>query len=364
MDICAACSKSSADVKGHLANVERKKKRDASKEQATLEKGKIDAAAKLTLLAAERARAGMDAAADKSVMPSLFRLILAEESSDVNDLEAALIGVNYLEDTETIGTVSAPVTHPILAGVDTDNIAVHRGDAALAKAIKWFGGKYSALTGYEQDGRCQFSLQAKKGLDAVENILLATTIRIVDIAEVSPGFMKSAWLCAFKPGQKFCGLTPNQAGMIRVLQSGCIFSVLVQLSSTVPVLVKWSNTTSSPVTEESIGLSYITKNVQSATLSQLNAWRHVGADMRWVKQGAGESLYIPMGWCVFEMPLGDGPHIAYRKSFIAQSQKLREDYILIAKLLHNDGANVDRLDSVSKIMDRDAEVNGELEVKI
>ena len=194
-DICAACSKSTVDVKSHLANIARKKKRDAEKLQLNGEKAKVDAAARHAGEAADRAKAGMDAAAaaEQASMPSLFALMVA--STEANPAAGThvedLANVSYLEDCALIGTEAYPVTHPMIAGVDTDNIAVHRGDAPLAKAIKWFSGKYAQLNGYEQDGRCQFSLQAKKGLEAVENILLASRIRTVDISEVSPSVNKS-----------------------------------------------------------------------------------------------------------------------------------------------------------------------------
>ena len=73
-------------------------------------------------------------------------------------------------------------------------VGINRGMLAKTRtSIRWWGKNFKSVEAFDQ-GRVQYPLVAKKGLEEIEGILECSGAEVHDISAVSPSFNKSAWL--------------------------------------------------------------------------------------------------------------------------------------------------------------------------
>ena len=218
-------------------------------------------------------------------------------------------------------------------------------DHTVQKGLTSFAAGYrkKAETG---GGRTQSLMEVKQGRTITLDMLKAwQPPEILDIganSSIDGGstFMEGMWIFGFSPDMMFCGFTPNNCAMLRVLALGEIKLLLIHIQSLIKVDPEFKN------------LDYL-DNLKNLDTEALRALAVAGVSMRHVTQLQGDMLYIPAGYLMIESCVV-GHNLVYgvRKSFMMKGGEGSHAlaYAVTTDLFRNSGRNCDRMDLISGTM--------------
>ena len=218
-------------------------------------------------------------------------------------------------------------------------------DHTVQKGLTSFAAGYrkKAETG---GGRTQSLMEVKQGRTITLDMLKAwQPPEILDIganSSIDGGstFMEGMWIFGFSPDMMFCGFTPNNCAMLRVLALGEIKVLLIHIQSLIKVDPEFKN------------LDYL-DNLKNLDTEALRALAVAGVSMRHVTQLQGDMLYIPAGYLMIESCVV-GHNLVYgvRKSFMMKGGEGSHAlaYAVTTDLFRNSGRNCDRMDLISGTM--------------
>jgi len=191
-------------------------------------------------------------------------------------------------------------------------------------ALGGFGGKYKKQPGFAEESRSQMHLKGHEG--GAETITMFNSLKgsipktaVVTLEGLMARVADSMWLYGYSPKMRTISCTPNGLPMFKMLASGEVKWLLLEVGSLLAGLRSlWSTDT--------IGYQQMVDDLPALTLEDLRALKESGVVMRSCIQKQWEAIYVPAGWLLVEESCKGVLLYGARCSFCARHAKLYASY--------------------------------------
>ena len=269
----------------------------------------------------------------------------------------AIIGVSKMPLLDTVPELKSTSdwSKPFL--LSTDRITMWLGENKVQEVLTKYAGSYQKEMTKQKiadsHGRTQQRIDNEIVIKSAQELMKHVIPKGSDISGVDEQcllFMTRQWLYGFMPApdMAFCGFPPNNAACAKIMASGQVKVLAIQLSSLVAV----SKEKIGPACES---LSYI-DGIRSWDDKKIQEMCEAGVRMFGGVHSQGQMIFIPQGWIIVEVAMvGSRLLYGYRNSFMQAGEEAKNEYACAISLYKSSARNTERMESILECMNEEEE---------
>ena len=225
-------------------------------------------------------------------------------------------------------------------------VSTWRNAANISIKLAEFAGGYKRTQSFKTEGRAQATMDAKKGKEETQSMMDSlfspNTLNISKVPRAQES-LSNVWFWGYDPKLSGASLTPNGAGMMKVLVLGEVFVVAFKLQKVMEVM----KSLSLPVTCESARNFLLAVSEEASFFDKLGG---VCCTMQ-----ADDVFYLPQGWMLCERC--DASMIVYgvRRSYLCPGDISKDAYACAIELMKSSGRDTSKMEEVLSCYDPQSE---------
>jgi hypothetical protein len=276
------------------------------------------------------------------VLDNLFKVNFGPEGSVIKDGVVQRVG-----QLPNPGELSSEMLDQPWVMKSEECVGKWKGTSQVQIALSTYAGQYKSTESSKTTGRSQCPMAPKEGktdTDAMMSKLMEKVPHhFTDISKIPAlaGVTSTTWMFGAMPAVGHCSHTPFGLSMVRILAMGKLRTVAFEVASLLKAVADLNVTATK--------LDDIAKYILNLDAAGLVALRDKGCSIHYVVQGSYETLYVPAGWMVADLPEGTLVH-GVRKTFALASQCQTNSFNALIRVFEASGKSIDKMKSVLGLM--------------